>query len=165
MAKIYLLLGSNLGKRMEYLKKAIEEIEVRIGKVVKLSSIYETEPWGFDHNNFFLNQVIQVSTLHKPHELLNYTLSIEKDMGRSGNYKKYEARIIDIDVLFYEQIIVNTKNLIIPHPKIQNRMFILKPMSELSKDYIHPVLNKSIELIKNECVDKLIVRKVAEIIK
>jgi len=155
MARSILLLGSNLGDREGLLDRAMEKLNEKAGKVIKSSSMYETEPWGFEAENSFLNQVIIIETDHKPANLLFTLQDIELDLGRKRCNKQYESRLIDIDVLFYGDEIINTKDLIIPHPRIQERMFVLKPLMEISPNLTHPVLEKSIKALFDNCKDKL----------
>jgi 2-amino-4-hydroxy-6-hydroxymethyldihydropteridine diphosphokinase len=154
MIKTFLSLGTNLGNKEANLSATIAEIEENIGNISLSSGIYETEAWGFECESNFLNQVIMVETNLKPSQLINFCLNIEKKMGRerksSGNY---ESRIIDIDILFYGDSIVNEDKLFIPHPLLQNRKFILKPLHEIAPDFIHPVLGKSISRLLEECTD------------
>lgn len=153
MPDIYLILGSNLGDRMKNLRKATELISENVGEIIKKSSVYETEPWGFNHRLNFLNQVLKVITSLKPEEVLKVILKTEKLSGRKRNSNIYEARVIDIDILFYNNNIIKSDKLIIPHPKIQERMFVLVPMAELQPDFIHPELKVPINKLKNECRD------------
>ncbi len=159
MNKVILSLGTNLGDRELNLQCAIKSIMDNIGFDVNLSHIYETEPWGFECNESFLNMVLSVNTNLDPEHLLKMCMKIEKEMGRkrtgSGGY---EARIIDIDILFYEDLVISKKGLIIPHPYIQMRRFILEPLTELASDFVHPVLNKKISELNSECNDKGVVR-------
>lgn len=130
---VYLSLGSNLGDRKLLLQKAIMNIGKKIGKVVRQSSFLETKPWGFDSENMFLNACLCVSTSMTPHELLAATQSIEKDMGRKKKSKdgKYDDRIIDIDILLYDHIKMNDPDLTIPHPYMEQRDFVMKPLKEI----------------------------------
>ncbi len=155
MARSILLLGSNLGDREEILEKVKKEILSKAGQIVKSSSVYETEPWGFVAESRFLNQVIIIDTKLKPGQLLTVILEIEEGFGRRRDNEKFESRILDIDILFYDDRIINEKDLIIPHPRIQERMFVLKPLVEISEDLIHPVLKKSIKCLFDNCIDKL----------
>ena len=117
------------------------------------SSIYETKSWGFNSNNFYNICILLESTL-TPELILNKILTIEKDMGRLKTTDQYSDRCIDIDILFFDNMIVNSKSLEIPHPRIQLRKFVLTPMLELTPDLIHPILNKSIRQLELECDDK-----------
>ena len=153
MALTYLLLGGNKYNRKYYLSKAKETIETKIGIIIKESMFYETEPWGFNDEKYFLNQVILIETGLSPHDLLNSILSIEHNLGRQRIGEDYSSRVIDIDILFYENLILNDPDLIIHHPLIQNRMFTLIPMNEINSTLIHPVLNQTIENLIKDCKD------------
>ena len=153
MSKVYFSIGSNKGNRSGLINEAIDKIDIIIGKVVQKSSIYETKSWGFNSNNFYNICILLESTL-TPELILNKILTIEKDMGRLKTTDQYSDRCIDIDILFFDNIIVNSKSLEIPHPRIQLRKFVLTPMLELTPDLIHPILNKSIRQLELECVDK-----------
>jgi 2-amino-4-hydroxy-6-hydroxymethyldihydropteridine diphosphokinase len=153
MRNVYLGLGTNLGDRTENLETAIEKIRETIGPVVASSSVYETEPWRFKSENKFLNMVIEVKTSLKPSGLLGRMLMIESLMGRIREGNEYKSRIIDIDILFYGDRIIKTKALHVPHPAIPDRRFVLVPLCEISPDYIHPILKKSIQKLLEECQD------------
>lgn len=153
---VYLLLGSNLDDRSALLKLARENIAGRIGKIIEESSIYESEAWGFNSSQRFLNQVIRIETAWSPVNLLGELLKIENDLGRIRNQAgQYASRLIDIDILFFNDEIIREENLVIPHPRIQERMFTLIPLSELNNKFIHPVANKSIGELMVECTDPL----------
>ncbi len=150
---IYLLLGTNLGDRFLNLASAINLIDCSVGKVIAKSSLLETEPWGFEAEQHFLNQALKIETHSSPLELLDKLKQLEKDMGRKAKTKEgYESRIIDIDILFYGSEVVNEPNLVIPHPQLQRRYFALKPLSEIALHHIHPVLKKSVETLLKENV-------------
>ena len=153
MSKVYFSIGSNKGNRSGLINEAIDKIDIIIGKVVLKSSIYETKSWGFNSNNFYNICILLESTL-TPELILNKILTIEKDMGRLKTTDQYSDRCIDIDILFFDNRIVNSKSLEIPHPRIQLRKFVLTPMLELTPDLIHPILNKSIRQLELECDDK-----------
>jgi 2-amino-4-hydroxy-6-hydroxymethyldihydropteridine diphosphokinase len=159
MAIAYLCLGSNLGNREELLRFAILEIEMVVGFVIKKSLVYETEPWGLEANENFLNQVLAINTLLTPEALLNKCLEIEKKLGRVRNAVIYESRKIDIDILFYGNEIINSENLIVPHPRIASRRFVLEPLNEIACDFIHPVLKVSISSMLENCSDTMRVIK------
>ena len=131
--EIYLGLGSNLGDKSQHLQTAIDEIEKRIGPVVRRSAFIESEPWGFDSDNTFVNAVIAVDTDMQPMEVLRTTQSIEKDMGRThkSTYGNYSDRIIDIDILLFGDIKVDTPELTIPHPLMNERDFVTIPLKEI----------------------------------
>ena len=153
MSKVYFSIGSNKGNRSGLINEAIDKIDIIIGKVMLKSSIYETKSWGFNSNNFY-NICLLVESKLSPELILNKTLTIEKEMGRLKKTDQYSDRFIDIDILFFDNMIVNSKTLNIPHPRIQLRKFVLTPMLELTPDLIHPILNKSIRQLEIECVDK-----------
>ena len=158
MIDVFLLLGSNLGDRERYLRKAIDLIEIELGIVTQKSSVYETEAWGKTDEPNYLNQVVKVSTALSARQVLEKVLQIENRMGRVRE-EKWGARIIDIDILFYGQNVINEQGLIVPHPELHNRRFTLEPLSEIASDLQHPVLKKTIFLLKSELKDNLIVKK------
>ncbi|HEY9001509.1 MAG TPA: 2-amino-4-hydroxy-6-hydroxymethyldihydropteridine diphosphokinase [Mucilaginibacter sp.] len=158
MIDVFLLLGSNLGDRSEYLQKAIHLIETELGGIVQTSSVYETEAWGKNDEPNYLNQVVRVNTALSARQVLEKILQIETKMGRIRE-EKWGSRIIDIDILFYGHDIINEPGLIVPHPELQNRKFTLEPLNELAPDLQHPVLEKSIFQLKNELKDNLVVKK------
>lgn len=155
---IYLLLGTNLGDRKENLEKACQLISQQIGSIRIASSLYETEAWGETDQPLFLNQVIQVNTELSPDELLRHTQAIEQQMGRV-RLRKWGERIIDIDILYYHNQIIHTKDLKVPHPGIPDRRFTLAPLSEIAAEAIHPILRKTQEELLNSCTDTLKVWK------
>ncbi len=154
MKTVYLGIGTNLGDRESNLAKAVELVEEYIGPVKHTSSVYETEPCGFQIENYFLNLVIEVETSLRPSGLLGRILMIESFLGRLREGKEYKSRIIDIDILLYDKRVIKTKVLVIPHPRIHERRFVLIPLSEIAEDLIHPVLGKSIRELLDECPDK-----------
>ncbi len=158
MNSTYLLLGSNMGNSTELLSNAIEQIENKIGPLLLQSNLYATAAWGNTSQPDFLNQVIEVNTQLDATETLKEILSIEKNMGRIRTIKN-APRIIDIDILFFNNEIINRSDLIVPHPEIQNRRFVLIPVNEIAPQMIHPVLNKTIEQLLLQCPDQLAVKK------
>jgi 2-amino-4-hydroxy-6-hydroxymethyldihydropteridine diphosphokinase len=159
MNTVFLSLGTNLGQREENLKHAVKMIEAEAGFVRTLSSVYETEPWEMAASDLFLNMTIQIETTLTPHTLLETLLDIESRMGRIRESVNYSPRVIDIDILFFDNQIINDKKLIIPHPLITQRRFVLEPLAEIAPRLIHPNLGKSIELLLKLCADNCIVRK------
>ncbi|MBK5719395.1 2-amino-4-hydroxy-6-hydroxymethyldihydropteridine diphosphokinase [Dysgonomonas sp. Marseille-P4677] len=149
---VFLGLGSNIGDRGENLDHAINEIEERIGEVITTSAFYVTEPVGFESENNFLNAVCEVKTKLRPMELLQRTQEIEKKMGRvsKSDNEGYADRIIDIDILLFDDKIYSNEKLTLPHPHLHERAFVLLPLAEIAGTYIHPVLNKSIDQLKKE---------------
>jgi 2-amino-4-hydroxy-6-hydroxymethyldihydropteridine diphosphokinase len=154
MKRVFLGIGTNLGDREANLKKAVENIRETIGPVISASSVYETEPWGFRSDNQFLNIVIEVETDLKPSGLLGRMLMIEANMGRLRSGKEYISRLIDLDILLYGNKILETKSLIVPHPTLHERRFVLVPLSEIAPELIHPALGKDIRTLLKECNDK-----------
>ena len=158
MNKAYLLLGSNLGNSKQQLSKAISFIEKEVGRSTRRSGLYITAAWGNTDQPDFLNQVIIVETTLTAVVTIQTILSIEKKMGRVRT-EKNAPRIIDIDILFFNKEIINQPGLIIPHPELQNRRFVLIPLNELSANYIHPVSGKTIHQLLRVCPDNLAVKK------
>lgn len=154
MKNVFLGIGSNLGDRRENLKTALDLITLHIGVVSHTSSVWETEPWGFSSRELFLNMVIEVETLLNPSGLLGRILMIEAGMGRLRDGTGYSSRILDIDILFYGSRIIKTKSLVLPHPKIHERKFVLEPLNEIAPEFVHPVLGKDIFTLLGECRDK-----------
>ncbi len=154
MKTVFLSLGSNLGDRILNLDFATKGINTRVGRITKLSSIYISEPWGFISKELFLNQIVVIETNKTPKKVLEEIITIENEMGRSRTSEFYESRIIDIDILFYDDLLIEEPELIIPHPLLHERLFILIPLNELSPDHLHPVLKKSVSEILKGCNDK-----------
>ena len=153
MNKVYLSLGSNRGERQGNLSKAIILLNKQAGKVVSLSSLYETQPWKMEDDTNFINQVVLLETALDANTLMDCILEIETLMGRIRTAAKYEPRIIDIDILFFNNDVVSSEKLTIPHPFIQERLFVLAPMVEISPDYIHPILKTKIYQLLSVCKD------------
>jgi 2-amino-4-hydroxy-6-hydroxymethyldihydropteridine diphosphokinase len=158
MNRTYLLLGSNMGNSRQLLTDAIQQIELHTGKLIRASRLYSTAAWGNTNQPDFLNQVIVIETKQSAHETLKSILAIEEKMGRIRTIKN-APRIIDIDILFFNKEIILQPDLIVPHPEIQNRRFVLIPLNELSPQLIHPVLNKSVHQLLALCSDQLNVKK------
>ena len=145
--KIVLAFGSNLGDREEYILAAYRLLEEGLGVLIKKSSFIETPAWGFESENSFINSVAVFETKKTPLEALEICNIIEKELGRRRNplHKGYQNRTIDIDILFYEDIVLNTPTLKIPHPLIQRRDFVLTPLKEILPNLLHPILKKEIK--------------------
>ena len=158
MNNAYLLTGGNLGDREANLQTAATYIEQITGNIVAKSEIYETAAWGITNQEPFLNQVLLIETSFKPTEVLKKLLAIEEKMGRK-RLVKFGPRVIDIDILFYNNEIIKLESLTIPHPEIQNRRFVLTPLNDIAPSYVHPVLNKNVHELLIDCKDLLEVRK------
>jgi 2-amino-4-hydroxy-6-hydroxymethyldihydropteridine diphosphokinase len=159
MSKTYLLLGSNLGNSQKQLEVARKHISKKMGEILRSSSFYCTSAWGNTNQPDFLNQVIIINNKLCPEDSMATILDIETKMGRIRT-EKNAPRIIDIDILFYNKKIINTKNLTIPHPLMQERNFVMLPLNELSPNFVHPVLKKNIHTLFLTCKDKLAVNKI-----
>lgn len=159
--KVILSLGGNKASTLKSFNLSYEKIELLIGRITKKTSIYTSEAWGFSKETAsFYNQVIEIETLLSPKEVLKKTQLIENELGRTSKTKnQYESRIIDIDILFYEQFIIKSKTLTIPHYLIQERRFILVPLLEIFPNFVHPVFQKTIKQLLLQCEDALEVNK------
>lgn len=149
MNTAYLGLGSNLGDKAFHLNQAIKGINERIGRVISRSSFYDTAPWGFHSENRFLNAAVKVETVLTPEELLRKTQDIEKELGRmvKSNKAGYADRPIDIDILFFNDLILKKEPLEIPHPHIASRDFVLLPLVEIAPYLEHPVLHQTMQAL------------------
>ena len=154
MNKVFIITGGNIGDRMKNLETAEKLIEVQIGHIIQTSKIYETEAWGNNDQPSFYNQVLIAETNFSADKVIKKILKIEEDMGRERTIKN-AARNIDIDILFFNDDIVNEENLTIPHPQMINRRFVLVPLNEIASAKIHPVYNKSVSQLLAECKDEL----------
>lgn len=155
---LFVITGGNLGDKKKNMAYAAHQIESRIGHITNRSSIYETAAWGITDQPSFYNQVLAIETTLFPGEIMKILLQIEKDMGRVRTIKN-ASRKIDIDILFFNDEIINTKNVTIPHKEIPNRRFVLIPLNEIAPELIHPVLQKSVEQLLNDSADDLEVKK------
>ena len=149
MNNVYIQLGSNIGIRESFIAKSKEQIKANIGKIIVESSIIETKPWGNKKQNNFLNCVLKIKTDLNASRILEKSQEIEHHLGRERK-EKWGERTIDIDILFFNNDIINKKNLNIPHPLIHKRDFVLIPLSEIAPNYIHPIFNKKISDLLNE---------------
>ncbi len=150
---IFLSLGANIGNPLAQLKQATEAIEHHLGAVVESSRYYLTEPWGNPDQDDFYNQVIKVDTKLNPLAVLQHALQIEKNMGRKRT-EDWGPRVIDIDVLFYNQLVIDSDILKIPHPNLHNRNFILIPFLDIAPEFIHPIFKISIEELYQQSTDE-----------
>lgn len=146
MPTVYLGLGTNEGDLEANINRALEKIEERIGNITSQSSLYLTEPWGFESQNMFLNAVCEVETDLSPRELLSFTQLIERKIGRKTKSHEgiYEDRIIDIDILLYGNEIINLPDMVIPHPLMTERKFVMQPLAEIAPNLHHPTLGDTI---------------------
>lgn len=158
MTTVHLLLGSNLGNREHNLQLANREIGRLLGPIITSSSVYKTSAWGKTDQPDFYNQVVVTTTLKSPEEALQAIRAIEDHLGRK-RIEKWGSRIIDIDILFWNDQVISTPDLTIPHPGIPYRRFTLIPLAEISPDFVHPVLQKSVQQLLQECTDTLSVEK------
>ena len=159
MAELFLLLGGNQGNKIQIFEDAVFRIDKSIGKIVKKSSIYETEPWGFKSNDYFWNQVLVVCTELSPEEVLQNTKRIEKELGRIRAKERYCSRIIDIDILFYDDLVLHSVDLELPHGRIIDRRFVLEPLAEVVPLFYHPVFKQTIAELLENCSDTLAVSR------
>lgn len=158
MFKAYLGLGSNLGQKEENLKLAISKVENEIGQISKKSSLFETEAWGVENQGNYYNMAIEIQTKLLPLKLIEKVLELEKELGRVRE-KKWGSRIIDIDILLYENLIISTDHLHIPHLFLEKRNFVLEPLNQIIPNFIHPKLRKSIAQLSAESMDKSWIKK------
>ena len=155
----FISLGSNLGDRLQFLKSAVEQIGLRLGKVIKESKIYEAAAWGHTKQPDFYNQVIEIETELSPAQLLQGCLEIEKSLGRERSIL-WGERTIDLDILLYDGRSVKLENLNIPHPYLHLRNFVLVPLCEIAPDLIHPTLELTIKQLLERCADKLDIKAI-----
>lgn len=160
MRDIYLLLGSNLGDSKKYISDAIKLIGIEIGPIKMASALYQTASWGKTDQPDFINQVLNIETAYDPRQLLNKIGVIEKALGRE-RIERWGSRTIDIDILFYENYIIDDPDLIIPHSQLHNRRFTLMPLMELAPELIHPILHQTIAELFENLKDKLYVKKLS----
>jgi 2-amino-4-hydroxy-6-hydroxymethyldihydropteridine diphosphokinase len=158
MNTAFLLIGSNMGNRQEVLLHATEMIVESCGPILQQSAIYQTAPWGLQTQDDFLNQAIHIQTKFNAQRLLKEVLKIEEMLGRKRTIT-YGPRVIDIDILFFDSEIIQEENLVVPHPQIQNRRFVLVPMAEIAPGFVHPLFKKNILQLLKECPDMLAVQK------
>ena len=144
---VYLGLGTNLGDKEQNLRMSIKKIEERIGNVVSLSAFYATAPWGFSSENSFLNAAVCVETTLLPLQVLEETQRIERELGRTEKSVNglYADRLIDIDLLLYDDRVMDAEGLVLPHPLMTERRFVMEPLSEIAPDVVHPVLHKTMK--------------------
>lgn len=144
-----------MGDKQTYIEKACSEIENSIGSIILSSSFYQTSPWGFESSDEFLNKVIVVKSKIEPNAILKQLLSIENELGRKRDHSNdgYQSRTIDLDILLIDNLVINNDSLIVPHPRMNSRKFVLLPLSEIAGEIIHPVENLSINNLLKICKD------------
>ncbi|MBQ4205591.1 MAG: 2-amino-4-hydroxy-6-hydroxymethyldihydropteridine diphosphokinase [Bacteroidales bacterium] len=158
---VFVLLGSNLGDRQLLVNQACRMMEERCGKIVAKSRLYESEPWGFKSEHWFLNQVVEISTSLSPDELMDTLLLIEKELGRdrSTPHEGYVSRPMDLDILYWgDGLIADGQHVIVPHPRLHLRRFTLLPLCDVAPDYVHPILKKTNRQLLDECQDQGVVK-------
>jgi 2-amino-4-hydroxy-6-hydroxymethyldihydropteridine diphosphokinase len=155
MHTLVLSTGSNLGDRKKNLESALEQIQKKLGEILKCSAIYESLSWGYESKNLFYNQCIEVKTDKELGDCLDLILEIERQFGRERIETEYHDRSLDIDILFYNGIITDTELLKVPHPKMHERKFVLVPLAGILPDLIHPVFHKTVRELLGECMDPL----------
>ncbi len=153
MNEVYLGIGGNLGDRLQNIRTAIELISDRIAIPKKTSSVYMSEPWGFEHAKHFTNAVVMLITDKSIDDIFKIITSIELEMKRVRSNSGYQGRTMDIDILFYDSNIIESDSLIIPHPKLQDRLFVLMPMCEIAGEFEHPIFRKNINTLLQDCKD------------
>jgi 2-amino-4-hydroxy-6-hydroxymethyldihydropteridine diphosphokinase len=159
MSIAYIGLGSNIGDKSDNIKRALERLDQFDGlKVVKASSYYETEPVGYEDQDWFVNAVAQIDTVLSPKQLLIVFKKVEKLIGRKDRIR-WGPREIDLDLLFYDQMIIDIPNLIVPHPRLHERAFVLVPLAEIAPDLVHPVIKKTIAELLAELQSQKIVKQ------
>lgn len=156
LESVFILIGSNLGERKRLVNQACKMMEERCGVLISKSKMYESEPWGFEAEHWFLNQVVRIDTVLSPDELMKTLLSIEKELGRDRSvpHEGYVSRSIDLDILYYGEEIVDTEMVTAPHPRLQERRFALVPLCDVVPCLVHPLLRKTNRQLLEECQDK-----------
>jgi len=159
---VYIILGSNIGDKKSYIDKACSIISEEIGMIVLYSSYYQTSPWGFQSDDEFLNRAICVKSSLEPSDVMKTLLSIETKLGRVRQIHDvgYQSRTIDLDILLIDDLIIETELLEVPHPRMKERRFVLKPLSEIAGEFVHPIYKSTISHLLSICTDNEKVIKV-----
>jgi len=145
---VYIALGTNLGDRLDNLHAAIEALEPKVSILIK-SHVYETPPWGYEDQPAFLNMVVKAETSLEPEALLNFLKQLEVELGREQNFR-WGPRLIDLDILFYGDLVIDTPPLVIPHPRLHERAFVLVPLVDIAPDLVHPIFQRSASQLLSE---------------
>ena len=151
---IYLSLGSNLGEQLRNLERCVELITIHVGDITGRSGVYKSDPWGFESDHTFYNICLEVETELTPEGVMDKIFEIENLLGRTRSAGGYSDRLIDIDLLFFNSTILNSDLLIVPHPRIEERRFVLEPLAEINPAFIHPILHRSVAELLKDCKDK-----------
>lgn len=160
MHKVFLGIGGNIGNKQVNFDKVYRIIKNELGEITKSSSVYETPPWGFEARENFWNQVLFIETEYSPYELLQKIHDIENSFGRIRESEKYNSREMDIDILYFDKLEIETESLILPHPRIPHRLFVLVPLAEIAPEFIHPVLQlTNVQMLEN-CSDDSVIKKI-----
>jgi len=162
MAKLFLLLGGNLGNKERIFSTARKRLGEELGALIQTSSVFETEPWGFDSDDMFWNQVLVIETSLTPEQVLECTKDIETELGRVRKAARYSSRLIDIDLLFYDDMVLHEPGLELPHPRMIDRRFVLEPLAEVAAELVHPVFKRNIVSLLEECSDHLQVKRLID---
>jgi len=159
MAEVYLALGSNLGDRRQYLIQAVNSLQEK-DKILMIAPLYRSSAYGYTNQPDFLNTALLLETTAKPFDLLKFLKSIEESVGRKQRIR-WGPREIDLDIIFYDDEVLNTPDLVIPHPDFHNRRFVLQPLADIAPDFISPTHRKSVKELLNKCADKTTITLIA----
>ena len=160
MHKVFLGIGGNIGNKDQNFRTVYSLVTEKLGTIVQFSSIYESPPWGFHAEEYFWNQVLIIETRYSPEKLLEKIHIIENEFRRKRKKYTYVSREMDIDIIYYDDIFMETEKLIIPHPKISQRLFVLVPLSEIAPDFKHPLFRLTNLLMLENCKDKSLIKKI-----
>ena len=161
MEKCYILFGSNQGDKAAIFEQACLYINNRCGQITRISSAYESEPWGFDSDEWFLNRLIEIQTGMQPDALMEELLQIESELGRVRHpkMKGYTSRTADLDILYFGSQVINTERVVAPHPRLHLRRFALMPLCDLIPDFVHPIFQLTQSELLERCTDDSVVNK------